>query len=50
VQAERYTSHRVCHHLDQDILFTDSKPFDPMPYVMLTGIPIPGRLWPHIGR
>ena len=28
------------------ILDTDEKPFDPQPYVMLTGIPVPGRLWP----
>jgi hypothetical protein len=28
------------------ILAQDEKPFDPMPYVMLTGIPVPGRLWP----
>lgn len=28
------------------VLFEDANPFDPMPYVMLTGIPIPGRMWP----
>ena len=28
------------------ILAQDMAPFDPMPYVMLTGIPVPGRLWP----
>lgn len=28
------------------ILFKDNKPHDPMPYVMLTGIQIPGRMWP----
>lgn len=28
------------------ILAEDDKPFDPIPYVMLTGIPVPGRLWP----
>lgn len=28
------------------ILLQDEAPFDPMPYVMLTGIPVPGRLWP----
>jgi hypothetical protein len=28
------------------LLKEDSKPFDPFPYVMLSGIPIPGRLWP----
>jgi hypothetical protein len=28
------------------ILFKDDKPHDPMPYVMLSGIQIPGRLWP----
>lgn len=28
------------------ILFEDDKPFDPFPYVMLSGIPAPGRLWP----
>jgi hypothetical protein len=28
------------------LLFEDDRPFDPFPYVMLTGIPIPGRLWP----
>jgi hypothetical protein len=26
------------------VLARDEKPFDPMPYVMLTGIPVPGRL------
>lgn len=37
-----------CHVIwsKNQILFTDEKPFDPMPYVMLTGIPVPGRLWP----
>src|ERR1035437_67986 len=29
-----------------EILFEDNSPFDPFPYVMLSGIPIPGRLWP----
>ena len=28
------------------ILAEDGKPFDPMPYVMLSGIPAPGRLFP----
>ena len=28
------------------VLEEDSKPFDAMPYVMLTGVPVPGRLWP----
>ena len=28
------------------ILSQDQKPFDAMPYVMLTGVPVPGRLWP----
>lgn len=28
------------------LLETESQPFDPFPYVMLSGIPIPGRLWP----
>jgi hypothetical protein len=28
------------------VLAKDEHPFDPMPYVMLTGIPVPGRLWP----
>jgi hypothetical protein len=28
------------------VLASDEKPFDPMPYVMLTGVPVPGRLWP----
>jgi hypothetical protein len=28
------------------LLLEDDKPFDPMPYVMLKGIEIPGRLWP----
>jgi hypothetical protein len=28
------------------VLETDNHPFDPMPYVMLTGVPVPGRLWP----
>jgi len=28
------------------LLFEDDGPFDPFPYVMLSGIPIPGRLWP----
>jgi hypothetical protein len=28
------------------VLEMDEKPFDPQPYVMLTGIPVPGRLWP----
>ncbi|MDE2102253.1 MAG: hypothetical protein KGL39_33720 [Patescibacteria group bacterium] len=28
------------------ILFQDEKPHDPMPYVMLTGIQVPGRMWP----
>jgi hypothetical protein len=28
------------------VLAQDDAPFDPMPYVMLTGIPVPGRLWP----
>jgi hypothetical protein len=28
------------------VLAQDEQPFDPMPYVMLSGIPIPGRLWP----
>lgn len=28
------------------ILLADERPFDSMPYVMLTGIPVPGRLWP----
>jgi hypothetical protein len=30
----------------QTVLESDMRPFDPMPYVMLTGIPVPGRLWP----
>ena len=28
------------------MLEEDSNPFDPMPYVMFSGIPMPGRLWP----
>jgi hypothetical protein len=28
------------------ILAQDENPFDAMPYVMLTGVPVPGRLWP----
>lgn len=28
------------------LLEEDGAPFDPMPYVMLSGISIPGRLWP----
>lgn len=28
------------------VLVQDESPFDPMPYVMLTGVPVPGRLWP----
>jgi hypothetical protein len=31
---------------DGKMLLQDDKPFDPMPYVMLSGIPVPGRLWP----
>ena len=27
-------------------LVQDEQPFDPMPYVMLRGIPVPGQLWP----
>lgn len=30
----------------QRLLDMDEKPFDPFPYVMLSGIPVPGRLWP----
>ena len=28
------------------VLKQDERPFDPCPYVMLTGVPVPGRLWP----
>ena len=28
------------------MLEEDDRPFDPMPYVMFSGIPMPGRLWP----
>jgi len=28
------------------VLLQDEKPYDPMPYIMLSGIPVPGRLWP----
>lgn len=28
------------------VLEQDSQPFDCMPYVMLSGIPVPGRMWP----
>lgn len=28
------------------VLAQDEHPFDPLPYVMLTGVPVPGRLWP----
>src|SRR6185312_8327743 len=28
------------------VLAEDENPFDAMPYVMLTGVPVPGRLWP----
>ena len=28
------------------ILETDERPWDPMPFVMISGIPVPGRLWP----
>jgi hypothetical protein len=28
------------------LLFEDNNPFDAFPYVMLSGIPVPGRLWP----
>jgi hypothetical protein len=28
------------------LLYTDEHPFDPCPYVMLSSIPVPGRLWP----
>lgn len=31
---------------EKRLLFEDDHPFDSLPYVMLTGIPIPGRLWP----
>jgi hypothetical protein len=27
------------------VLDSDEKPFDPMPYVMFTGVPVPGRLY-----
>jgi len=27
------------------VLDSDEKPFDPMPWIMYTGIPVPGRLW-----
>jgi flagellar biosynthesis GTPase FlhF len=30
----------------KQILEVDDHPFDPIPYVMLSGIPLPGRLWP----
>ena len=29
------------------MLAEDNQPFDPMPYVMFSGIPIPGRFWPE---
>jgi hypothetical protein len=37
-----------CHTvwIKDQILYVDEQPFDPMPYVMLSGIPVPGRLWP----
>lgn len=28
------------------ILLEDNNPFDAIPYIMISGIPIPGRLWP----
>ena len=28
------------------VLFEDTKPYDPMPYVMFKGIEVPGRVWP----
>lgn len=31
---------------EKELLFEDDHPFDTLPYVMLSGIPIPGRLWP----
>lgn len=31
---------------DSKLLEVDEKPFDPMPYVMFQGIPLPGRLMP----
>ena len=44
--SEKYPAGvRIVYAQDQ-ILDRDDRPFDPMPYVMFTGIPVPGRLWP----
>src|SRR5215475_9743341 len=31
---------------DSQELYRDENPFDPMPYVMFSNIPVPGRMWP----
>lgn len=35
-----------CAWTNREILETDERPFDPFPYVMFSGIPVPGRFWP----
>ena len=44
--SSKYPNGKRCVWAQGQMLVEDNKPFDGLPYVMISSIPVPGRLWP----